>query len=82
MSHGDVPTIPFVLPLYQKMEKHLEAVAVSLEHSFKIQHAAEKGLVKLRKYSTPAKQHHSYILGTGKSCRSLNLKRKLGHQIS
>ena len=27
MSHNTVPTIPFVLPLYQKMEKHLEAVA-------------------------------------------------------
>jgi hypothetical protein len=73
MSHGDVPTIPFILPLYQKMEKHLEADATSLENSFKVQHAAEQGLAKLRKYLIPAKLHHSYILGTGKPCRSLDL---------
>ncbi|KAI9450375.1 cytochrome P450 [Russula earlei] len=64
MSHSQVPTIPFVLPLYQKMEKHLEAILISWKHSFKIQQAAEQGLAKLRKYSIPAKLHHSYILGT------------------
>jgi hypothetical protein len=66
MLHSKVPTIPFVLPLYQKREKHLEAVSISWEHSFKIRRAAGQGLAKLRKYSTPAKLHHSYILGTGK----------------
>jgi len=64
MSQGKVPTIPFVLPLYQKMEKHLKAVLVFWTHSFKIQHATEQGLAKLRKYSIPAKLHHSYIVGT------------------
>jgi hypothetical protein len=49
------------------MECHLEVVSISLEHSFKVQHAAEQGLAKLRKYSVPAKLHHTYILGTGKS---------------
>ena len=48
------------------MEKHLEAVSVSWTHSFKIQRAAEQGLAKLRKYSIPAKLHHSYIVGTGR----------------
>ena len=72
MSHSKVPTIPFVLPLYQKMEHHLKAVSFSLEHSFKVQHAAEKGLEKLRKYSAPAKLHHTYILGTGKSSHPRN----------
>jgi hypothetical protein len=81
MSHSNVPTIPFVLPLYQKMEKHLEAVLISLEHSLKIQYAAEQGLAKLRKYSAPAKLHHSYILGTSKLCLSLDLKDKLGYYI-
>jgi hypothetical protein len=65
MSHSQVPTIPFVLPLYQKMEKHLEAVLISWEHSFKIQQAAEQGLVKLRKYSIPTKLHHSYSISLG-----------------
>ena len=40
-------------------------VATSSALSFKIQHAAEKGLAKLRKYSVPAKLHHAYVVGTG-----------------
>ena len=55
MSHSKVPTIPFVLPLYHKMEKHLKAVSTSWEHSYKIQNAAEQGLAKLRKYAIPVK---------------------------
>ena len=31
-----------------------------------MQEAAKQGLAKLKKYSTPAKLHHSYILGTSK----------------
>ena len=55
------------------MEKHLEVVLTSWEHSYKIQNAAEQGLAKLRKYAIPAKLHHSYIVGTGKSLHhSLN----------
>ena len=65
MSHNKSPTIPFVLPLYQKMEKHLESVANSCEYSFRIQRVAERGLEKLHKYLEPAKLHHSYIIGTG-----------------
>ena len=73
MSHSKVPTIPFVLPLYHKMEKHLKVVSTSCEHSYKTQHAAEQGLAKLRKYAIPAKLRHSYIVGTGKSLHhSLN----------
>jgi hypothetical protein len=51
------------------MEKHLKAIttANSWEHTFKIQHAAKQGLQKLEKYSTVAKIHYSYILGTGAS---------------
>ena len=67
MSQSKIPTIPFVLPLYHKMEQHLIATSASWDKSFKIQHAAEKGLEKLRKYSIPAKLHHSYIIGTSKS---------------
>jgi len=63
MSHNKIPTIPFVLPVYHKMEKHLEAVSTSWEHSFKIQHASEQGLAKLRKYFIPAKLHHSIFWG-------------------
>ena len=62
MSQNKVPTIPFVLPLYHKMEQHLEAI--SRDVTFKLQYAVDKGLEKLRKYFVPAKVHHSYILGT------------------
>jgi hypothetical protein len=64
MSKNKVPTIPFVLPLYHKMEQHLEAVSRDSGLTFKLQYAVDKGLEKLRKYSVPAKVHHSYILGT------------------
>jgi hypothetical protein len=73
MLHSKVPTILFVLPLYQKMEKHLKVVLTSWEHLYKIWLAAEQGLAKLRKYTIPAKLHHSYIVRTGKSLyHSLN----------
>lgn len=64
MLQSKVPTISFILPLYHKMEQHLMVVATSSAVSYKIQHAAEIGLAKLRKYSIPAKLHHSYIVGT------------------
>ena len=48
MSHSEVAMVPFILPLYQKMEKHLEAISISWKYSFKIQHAAGQGLMKLR----------------------------------
>ena len=64
MSQNKVLTIPFVLPLYHKMEQHLKAISTDPGVTFKVQHAVNKGLEKLRKYSIPAKVHHSYILGT------------------
>lgn len=73
MSQNKVPTIPFVLPLYHKMEQHLEAVSTYPGVTFKVQQAVNKGLEKLRKYSIPAKAHHSYILGTGTFLCFINL---------
>jgi hypothetical protein len=55
MSYSNVPTIPFVLPLYQEMENYLEAVSVTWEHLVRIQHTAKQGFAELRKYSTPTK---------------------------
>jgi len=46
------------------MEQHLEAVLTNSGVMFMVQHAVNKGLDKLRKYSVPAKLHHSYIIGT------------------
>jgi len=46
------------------MEQHLEAVSTDPDVTFTVQHAVDKGLDKLKKYSDPAKLHHSYILGT------------------
>ncbi len=67
MSHSKSPTIPFVLPLYYKMQQHLQAVVDSPHYSFTLQSAAEKGLEKLEKYFSIAREHHAYILGTGVS---------------
>ena len=66
MSQSKIPTIPFILPLYHKMEQHLITVSASWDMSFKIQRAAKHGLEKLRKYTIPAKLHHSYIIRTSK----------------
>ena len=46
------------------MEQHLKAVSIDPGVTFKVQHAVDKGLEKFRKYSIPAKLHHSNILGT------------------
>ncbi|KAF8806990.1 hypothetical protein BYT27DRAFT_7100375 [Phlegmacium glaucopus] len=73
MSQSNIPTIPFVLPLYHKME-HLTTISTSWGKSFKIQHAADKGLEKLVKYSFPAKDHHSYIVGTSESFSVLMIR--------
>lgn len=67
MSHSKVPTIPFVLPLYYNMQQHLQTVINSLNYSFTLQSAAEKGLEKLEKYFAIAKEHHAYIMGTGEA---------------
>lgn len=53
------------------MEQHLVTASASWDKSLKIRHAAEEGLEKLRKYSIPAKLHHSYITGTSKSLPSI-----------
>ena len=66
MSQNKVPTIPFILPLYQKMETHLEAILTAPDTTFKVQHAVDEGLKKNWKYSVPAMEHHPYILGTSK----------------
>ena len=46
------------------MEQHLEAISTDPSVTFKVQHAVDEGLKKLRKYSVPVKVHHSYIMGT------------------
>ena len=68
MSQSNIPTLPFVLPLYHKMEQHLVSISTSNDKSWKVQHASEVGLKKLRKYSVPAMAHHTYVIGTSKSC--------------
>lgn len=55
------------------MERHLEAVSMDPGVPFKVRCAVDKGLEKLRKYSIPAKAHHSYILGTSTFLCLINL---------
>ena len=43
---------------------------MSVDKSWRVQHASEVGLKKLRKYSVPAMAHHTYVVGTSKSCPS------------
>ncbi|KAF5332340.1 hypothetical protein D9758_017443 [Tetrapyrgos nigripes] len=64
MSHADMPTLPFVLPMYRHMEKRLQALKKdkSLPPVFKT--AIDAGLLKLKKYSDLAQTNQFYVIAT------------------
>lgn len=65
MSRASVPTIPFVLPLYENLQKHLATATVDrTKLPLKIRQGAAAGLEKLLKYKRMAENHHFYQLGT------------------
>lgn len=64
LSKTGTPNISFVLPLYLKMQSHLETIVNDVELTFGLSHAAQKGLDKLNKYYTIAQDHHAYVVGT------------------
>ncbi|KAE9399170.1 hypothetical protein BT96DRAFT_745905, partial [Gymnopus androsaceus JB14] len=64
MSRTDTPTLPWVLPMYCRMEKHLTTVANSdLPCSF--HEAARAGLAKLDTYHKLAKGNQFCVVATG-----------------
>ncbi|KAJ2920749.1 hypothetical protein H1R20_g16345, partial [Candolleomyces eurysporus] len=65
LSSSKCPTIPFVLPIYDALEKHLSAIiGNSQRYTFTVRTAVSIGKAKLLKYKSLAVQNHNYILGT------------------
>ncbi|RXW12861.1 hypothetical protein EST38_g12992, partial [Candolleomyces aberdarensis] len=65
LSSSRCPTIPFVLPIYDALEKHLsQIIGDTSRYSMSIRSAVSIGKSKLMKYKTLAVGNHNYILGT------------------
>ncbi|RXW11685.1 hypothetical protein EST38_g14171 [Candolleomyces aberdarensis] len=65
LSSSRCPTIPFVLPIYDALEKHLsQIIGDTRRYSMSIRTAVSIGKSKLMKYKATAVTNHNYILGT------------------
>ncbi|KAF8996455.1 hypothetical protein BDQ17DRAFT_1201898, partial [Cyathus striatus] len=64
LSMSRCPTIPFVLPIYDLLEKHLNAASVNFDLPMELRTSAGVGVLKLLKYKEDAVTNHNYILGT------------------
>jgi hypothetical protein len=66
MSHASQPSIPFVLPLYEKMDRHLLDATRNSALPYIIRSAAISGREKLLKYKGFAVTNQFYVIGTSK----------------
>ncbi|KAL1939855.1 hypothetical protein VTO73DRAFT_9555 [Trametes versicolor] len=84
MSHGGRPTLPFVLPLYERMRKALQQhIDNSTGLSPSLRNAAAAGLIKLNQYYEYAKESHYTIIATvlHPSLRTSWFKNALGADV-
>lgn len=65
LSHSGIPTLPFALPMYARMQSHLESFVKDESLSPLIRNALAAGLIKLNEYYDHAKESHYTILATG-----------------
>jgi len=65
MSQASQPTISFVLPMYEKMDRHLLRVSTSEKYSGLLSRAADAGREKLLKYKEIAVNNQFYTIATG-----------------
>ncbi|KAJ3513785.1 hypothetical protein NLJ89_g2755 [Agrocybe chaxingu] len=64
MSISGTPTLPFVLPLFTSLERHLQRQADNKDHPYSIRSGAKAALQKLKKYFNIATGNQFYILAT------------------
>ncbi|KAJ7200427.1 hypothetical protein GGX14DRAFT_372393, partial [Mycena pura] len=64
MSHANIPTIPFVLPLYLRMKQVLQAHVLNPSILPQLRTAVLAGMQKLEKYHALARDNQFYRLGT------------------
>lgn len=68
MSHSKTPTLPWVLPMYAHMEKHLKALTEDQKLLPSLRGAAAAGLQKLDQYHIKARNCQYNVIATSKSC--------------
>ncbi|KAJ7839207.1 hypothetical protein B0H14DRAFT_2512952 [Mycena olivaceomarginata] len=66
MSKSTTPTLPFVIPMYEKMLKHLHATCED-ENVLQLRVAVSAGLEKLNTYYQKARACQFNVIATGKS---------------
>ncbi len=66
MSHSNTPTLPWVLPMYAYMEKHLKSLTEDPILLPSLREAATAGLLKLNQYYTKARNCQYNVLATSK----------------
>jgi hypothetical protein len=65
MSRSSQPTIPFVLPLYEKMNAHILTAINNKNNHLKIRQGARSAQEKLLKYKGKAETNQFYTIATG-----------------
>lgn len=65
MSRSKQPTIPFVLPLYEKMNMHILTTVNNKNAHLKIRQSARSAQEKLLKYKVKADTNQFYTIATG-----------------
>ncbi|KAF4612503.1 hypothetical protein D9613_012755 [Agrocybe pediades] len=64
MSQSSVPTIPYVLPIYESMRSRFNQLLSNPKAPLRIRLAAKPALAKLEKYRAKATENQFYKLGT------------------
>lgn len=67
MSKAKTPTLPWAIPMYDYMQKHLLTASTNVALPFKFQEAALAGLEKLERYYKMARLNQFNIVSTGES---------------
>ena len=64
VSRSSIPTMPFALPLYEKMKDHITNATKHTTTHIRICQGAKSALGKLNKYKEKADGNQYYRLGT------------------
>ncbi|KAF8161992.1 ribonuclease H-like domain-containing protein, partial [Pholiota molesta] len=64
MSKASIPTIPFVLPLFNQLKDHINNTITNRSAHIRIRQGAKAALEKLEKYHSMAVDNQFYKLGT------------------
>jgi len=66
---SSTPTLPWVLPMYEYMRRHLQSYSTDLHNPLRT--TADAGLIKLNKYYFKARECQFNVIATSESHLSL-----------